>query len=39
MNTSERHHIYKNKRTYGNILNDTYDEAENLIFVIHKYTK
>jgi hypothetical protein len=38
MNTLERYHIYKNKKTYGNILNDTYSEAENPIFeVIHKY--
>jgi hypothetical protein len=36
----ERYHIYKNKKTYGNILNDTYTEAENTIFeVIHNYTK
>jgi hypothetical protein len=36
MNTLERYHIYKNKKTYGNILNDTYAEAENPIFeVIH----
>jgi hypothetical protein len=40
MNALERHHIYKNKKTYINILNDTYVEAENPIFeVIHKYTK
>jgi hypothetical protein len=39
INTLERY-IYKNKNTYGNILNDTYAEAENPIFeVIHKYTK
>jgi hypothetical protein len=37
MNTLERYHIYKNKKTYGNILNA---EAENPIFEgIHKYTK
>jgi hypothetical protein len=40
MNTLERYHIYKNKKIYGSILNDTYVEAENPIFaVIHKYTK
>jgi hypothetical protein len=40
MNTLERYNIYKNKKMYGNILNDTYAEAENPIFeVIHKYTK
>jgi hypothetical protein len=40
MNTSERCHIYKNKKTYSNILNDTYAEAENLILeVVHEYTK
>jgi hypothetical protein len=39
MNTLERY-IYKNKKTYGNILNDTYVEAESPIFeVIHKYAK
>jgi hypothetical protein len=39
-NTLERYHIYKNKKTYGNILNDIYAEAENPIFeVILKYTK
>jgi hypothetical protein len=40
MNTLERDHIYKHKKTYGNILNNTYAEAKNPIFeVIHKYTK
>jgi hypothetical protein len=40
MNTLERYHIYKNKKTDGSILNDTYAEAANPIFeVIHKYTK
>jgi hypothetical protein len=39
MNTLERY-IYKNKKIYGNILNDAYAEAKNPIFeVIHKYTK
>jgi hypothetical protein len=40
MNTLERYYIYKNKKTYGNILNYTYAEAENPISeVIHTYTK
>jgi hypothetical protein len=40
MNTLGRYHIYKNKKTYGTILNDTYKEAENPIFeIIHKCTK
>jgi hypothetical protein len=39
-NKLERYYIYKNKKTYGNILNDTYAETENPSFeVIHKYTK
>jgi hypothetical protein len=34
----ERYHIYKNKKTYDNILNDTFAETENPIFeVIHTY--
>jgi hypothetical protein len=32
MNTLERYHIYKNKTTYGNILNNTCAEAENPFF-------
>jgi hypothetical protein len=39
MNTLERYHIYKNKKTHGTILNDIYAEAGNPIFeVIHSYT-
>jgi Fe-S cluster assembly scaffold protein SufB len=39
MDTLEKYYIYK-KKTCGNILNDTYAEAENTIFEdIHKYTK
>jgi hypothetical protein len=33
-------YLYKNKKTYGNILNDIYAEVDNPIFEgIHKYTK
>jgi TolA-binding protein len=40
MNTIERCHIYKNKKAYSSILNNTYTEAENPISeFIHKYTK
>jgi hypothetical protein len=40
MNTLERYHIYKYKKTYGNILNNTYAENKKPIFeIIHKYSK
>jgi hypothetical protein len=40
MNTLETYYDYKNRKTYGNIPNDTHAKTENPIFeIIHNYTK
>jgi hypothetical protein len=32
MNTLQRYHVYKNRKTEGNVLNDTYAENEYPVF-------